>query len=160
MSCLTTGGSIRNTVRIRHENSWGVERKEEMPAHNMGQPPRSSCTRILAERCTRHQEGPESNQIWHKQDDWQETTRKANPMTLKPETASHVAEQFSWVPLPCCSLSGPPFPIKSFALSAHVSPRTIHYRGLDKSKLSGPERGPVPVTIVSLWIGRDQSQTR
>lgn len=160
MSYLTTGGPIRNTVLAPWEYSWGVERRKEMPAHNMGQPPRSSCTRLLAERCMHHQEGPESDQIWHKWDDWPETTRKANPMTLKPETASHVSEQLSWLPLPCCSLPGPPFPVKSFALSPHVSPWTIHYRGLDKSKLSGPERGPIPVMIVSLWIGRDQSQTR
>ena len=67
---------------------------------------------------------------------------ETNPITIKPKTASHVAEQFSCVPLPCCSLPGCPFPIKSFALSAHVSPRTIHFRVLDKSPLSGPGRGP------------------
>ena len=33
-------------------------------------------------------------------------------------------KQFSWVPLPYCSPPGCPFPIKSLALSAHVSPRT------------------------------------
>ena len=32
--------------------------------------------------------------------------------------------QFSWVSLPSCSPPGCPFPIKSLALSAHVSPRT------------------------------------
>ena len=41
--------------------------------------------------------------------------------------ASHVAEQFSWVPLPYCSPPGCPFPIKSLALSAHVSPHTVHF---------------------------------
>ena len=64
-----------------------------------------------------------------------------NPITLKPKTASHVAELFSWVPLPCCSRPGRPFPVKSLALSAHVSPRTIHFRVLDKSPISGPGRG-------------------
>ena len=34
-----------------------------------------------------------------------------------------------------------PFPIKSLALSAHVS-RTIHFWVLDKSPVSGPGRGP------------------
>ena len=34
------------------------------------------------------------------------------------------------------------FPIKSLALSAHVSPRTIHFRALDKSPVLGPGRGP------------------
>ena len=53
---------------------------------------------------------------------------ETNPITIKLETASHAAEQFSWVPLPYCSPSRCPFPIKSLALSAHVSPRTIHFR--------------------------------
>ena len=35
-----------------------------------------------------------------------------------------------------------PFPVKSPALSACVSPQTIHFRVLDRSPLSGPERGP------------------
>ena len=68
--------------------------------------------------------------------------RETNPITIKPETASHVAEQFSWVPLPSCSPAGCPFPIKSLALSACVSPRIIHFRVLEKSPLSGPGRGP------------------
>ena len=46
-----------------------------------------------------------------------------------------------WVPLPYCFPPGCPFPIKSLALSAHVSPRTIHFRVLDKSPVSGPGRG-------------------
>ena len=64
------------------------------------------------------------------------------PITIKPKTASQAAEQFSWVPLPSCSPPGCPFPIKSLALSAHVSPRTIHFRVLDKSPASGSGRGP------------------
>ena len=54
---------------------------------------------------------------------------------------SHVAEQFSWLPLPYCSPPGCPFPIKSLALLAHVSPRTIHFQVLDKSPVLGPGRG-------------------
>ena len=46
---------------------------------------------------------------------------ETNPITKKPETASHLAEQFSWVPLPYSSPPGCPFPVKSLALSAHVS---------------------------------------
>ena len=67
---------------------------------------------------------------------------ETNPITIKPETASHVAEQFSWVPLPYCSPPGCPFPTKSLALSAHVSPWTIHFQVLDKSPVLGPGRGP------------------
>ena len=67
---------------------------------------------------------------------------EANPITIKPKTVSHMAEQFSWVALPYCSPPGLPFPIKSLALSAHVSPLTIHFRVLDKSPLLGPGRCP------------------
>ena len=41
---------------------------------------------------------------------------ETNPITIKLETASHVTEQFSWVPLTSCSPPGRPFPIKSLAL--------------------------------------------
>ena len=68
---------------------------------------------------------------------------ETNPITIKPETGSHVAEQFSWVPLPYCFPPGCPFPIKSLALSADVSPRTIHFRVLDKSPVSALGRGPL-----------------
>ena len=50
---------------------------------------------------------------------------ETNPITIKPKTVSHMAEQFSSVPLPCCSPPGCLFPIKSLALSAHVCTRTI-----------------------------------
>ena len=69
-----------------------------------------------------------------------------NPITIKPETASHMVELFSWVPLPYCFPPGCPFPIKSLALSAHVSPRIIHFRVLDKSPASGPGCGSPPTT--------------
>ena len=47
---------------------------------------------------------------------------------------SRPAVQFSWVPLPCWSLpTWMSLPIKSFALSAHVSPQTVHFQMLDKS---------------------------
>ena len=67
---------------------------------------------------------------------------ETNPIPIKPETVSHVAEQFSRAPFPCCSPSRRPFPIKSFASSAQVSPLTIHFWVLDKSPPSGPGRGP------------------
>ena len=76
---------------------------------------------------------------------------ETNPITIKPDIASHVAEQFSWVPLPYCSPPGCLFPIKSLALSAHVSPRTIHFRVLDKSPVSGPGRGPPSCNTSAGW---------
>ena len=58
-----------------------------------------------------------------------------------------MAELF-WVLFPYCSLPGCPFPIKSLAFSAHVSPRTIHFRVLGKSPISGPGRGPPSCNII------------
>ena len=66
-----------------------------------------------------------------------------NPITIKPEAVSYTAEQFSWAPLPCCSLSGYSFPVKSLALSAHMSHWTIWFRVLGKKPLSGPARDPL-----------------
>ena len=79
-------------------------------------------------------------------------------ISIKPETASHTAEQFSWVPLPYCSPPGCPFPIKSLALSAHVSPRTIHFQVLDKSPVLGPGRG-LP-SCNKWWLWWDSSSLR
>ena len=92
-----------------------------------------SLASILAEQCVHHQE-----RLWIRMIGQSPET---NPITIKPETASHMAEQFSWVPLPYCSPPGCPFPIKSLALSAHVSPWIIHFRVLDKSPVLGPGRG-------------------
>ena len=79
---------------------------------------------------------------------------ETNPIAIKPKTVSHVAEQSSWVPLPCCSLSRHPFLIKSPALSAHVSPLTVHFQVLDKSPVSDPRRG-----LPSCNNSRDVKQT-
>ena len=68
---------------------------------------------------------------------------ETNPITIKPETASHMTERFSRIPLPSCPPPGSPFPIKSLFLSAHVSPRTVHFWVLDKSPVSDPGRGPL-----------------
>ena len=78
---------------------------------------------------------------------------ETNSINTKPETASHVAEQFSWVPLPYCSPPGFPFPIKSLAMSAHVSPWTIHFRVLDKSPVLGLGRGLPSSKKWRLWRG-------
>ena len=44
-----------------------------------------------------------------------------------------------------------PFPIKSLALPADVSPRTIHFRVLDESPVSGPGRGLLSCNKWRLW---------
>ena len=55
-----------------------------------------------------------------------------NHITVKPETGSHAAEQSSWVPLPCCSPPRRPFPVKSLAFLAYVSPWIIHFQMLTR----------------------------
>ena len=76
---------------------------------------------------------------------------ETNPITIKPETANHAAEQFFWVPLSYCSPPRSPFPIKSLALSAHVSPQTLRFRVLDKNLVSGPGRGSPSCNKWRLW---------
>ena len=73
---------------------------------------------------------------------------ETNLITIKPKTASHMAEHFSWVPLPCCSLPRCPFPIKSLDLLPCVSPWTVHFQVLDKSPLSGPGKCPLSYNMI------------
>ena len=152
MSYLTTGGPDKEhrtdklppAKRIRE----GPKEGGDTTAHNMSyQPPRNPCAgnHLDWEMCAPPGRALNQTKYEHKKDDWPETTWKTNPITINPETASHVAEQFSWVPLSHCSPPGRPFPTKSFALSASVSPRTIHFWVLDKSPLLGPGMGPPPV---------------
>ena len=98
-----------------------------------------------------HQEG-----LWVRMSGWREPEN--NPITVKLETSNPMAEQFSWVPLPYCSLPRHTFPIKS-ALSACVSLQTIHFWELDKSPICALERVPLPATngnsggaSSSLWL--------
>ena len=69
------------------------------------------------------------------QNDWLKTTRKVIP------SANYVTEQCYGFPSPPALHAGA-FPVKSLALSAHVSPQTVHFQGLDKSPVLGPQRGP------------------
>ena len=106
--------------------------------HGTNKPPP---TRKVWERSKGDTTCPTTSQnpsLWHpswlNKSEWlAKDNLEINPITIKPKTASHVTELFSWVPLPYCSPPGCPFPIKSLALSAYVSPRTIHFRVLDKS---------------------------
>ena len=96
---------------------------------------------VLAERFMGHQGGPWADQVRAEARCLVRDNPENNPIPIKPETSSHVAEQF-WARLPCRSLLERPFPMQSFALSARVSPQTVHFRGLDKIPGSGPGRGP------------------
>ena len=91
--------------------------KEDVTCPTTSQNPPCWNSSWLSSVCTPRND-PKSD--WLARVNWE-----SNPVT---ETARHVTEQFSCVLLPCCSLPGLPFPIKSLALSAHVS--------VDKSFLS------------------------
>ena len=66
---------------------------------------------------------------------------ESNHVTIKPETASHVAEQVSWLSLPLLSHQAP-LPNKVPCLSACVS-QTIHFQVLGKSPFLSPRRYPL-----------------
>ena len=97
-----------------------------MPYHL---PESSSLASILAEQCLHRQEGPPVKMVDH---------LETNPLTMKPDTATRVAAQSSWVPSPACTPPRCDSPIKTSALAAGVSAQAIHFRGLDKSPLLGP----------------------
>ena len=126
---------MKNRELISHHQPEEFGKGQKETPH-IRLPPRILLSGIhLAEQGVHHRKDSESE--WLAKDN-----PETNPISIKPKTASHVTELFSWVPLPYCSPPGCPFPIKSLALSAHVSPQTIHFRELDKSQVSGPGRSP------------------
>ena len=136
MSCFTIGGP-------------GKE-------HRTNKPPPTRRVRERAKGDTTCPTASQNPSLWHpywlnkvcttrkdSESEWlAEDNLETNPITIKPGTVSHVAEQFSWVPWPSCSPPGHPFPRKSLALSPHVSPRTIHFQVSDKSPILGSGRVP------------------
>ena len=147
MSCFTTGGP-------------GEE-------HGTNKPPPTGRVQERSKGDTTCPTTSQNLSLWHpswlnkacttKKDSESEWLAKdnpeTNPVTIKPETSSYVAELFSWVPLPYCSPPRCPFPIKSLALSAHVSPWTSYFRVLDKTPVLGPRRGPPSCNKWWLWRG-------
>ena len=140
MSCFTTGGPAKEQGTNKPPPTGRVwERsKGDTTCLTTSQNPSLWHPSWLNKACTTRKDS---------ESEWLATDNlETNPITIKPETASHMAELFSWVPL--CYYSPPrcPFPIKSPALSAHVSTWTIHFWVLDKSPVSGV---PLPATILS-----------
>ena len=144
---LTTGGPhpIRSAVllvlllKTNPENSGGAKRREKMPVPNMGQPPRNPHPRIHLGWRMHAPPGSTLSQTRcvHQQDDWPETTQRANPTTLKPETGSRGRAVLPGS-LTLLLSTLVPLPVKPFALSTDA----IHFRVLDKSPLLGPGRCP------------------
>ena len=132
---LTTGdpGKEHGTNKPPPPGRVWEKSKGDTMCLTTSQNPSHSHPSWLSDVCTR--KDSESEQLAK---DYPET----NPIIMKPKTANHMSDQYSWFPLAYFSLPVCPFPIKSLALPAHVSPQTIHFQALDKSPLLGPERGP------------------
>ena len=141
LSYPTTGGpgkeSTTNKLPPTGKNSGKVKRREEMPVSMSDRPPRTLTGTTLAERCMSHQEGP-----------WVRTTGQRQPGNLSHHHESQDCEPRGRAvllgSLPFWSPPGRPFPIKSLASSACVSPWTTDFRVSEKSALLGPGRGPPP----------------
>ena len=137
MSCFTTGGPGKEKGTNKPPPTRRVQKrsKGETTCLTTSQNPSLWHPSWLNKACTPRKDS-ESERL-------AKDNPETDPITIKPKTASHEAELFSWVPLPYCSPTGCPVPIKSLALSADVFPRTIHFRVLGKSPVSGPGRGPL-----------------
>ena len=137
MSCFTTGGPGKENGTNKPPPTGRVQERSKGDTTGLttSQNPSLWHPSWLNKACTTRKD---SESEWLAKDN-----SETNPITIKPETA----EQFSWVPLPYCSPPGCPFLIKSLALSAHVSPQTIHFRVLGKRPVSGPGRGPPSYNI-------------
>ena len=135
MTCFTTGGPGKEhgTDKPPPTRKVWERSKGDTTCLTTSQNPSLWHPSWLNKECTTRKD---SESEWLAKDN-----PETNPITVKPKTASHVTELFSWVPLPYCSPLGCPFPIKSLALSAHVSPQTSHFWLLDKSPVLGPGRG-------------------
>ena len=79
--------------------------------------------------------GPESE--WLARD-----SPETHPITIKPKTESHMAEQISWVPWPSCSPPRHPFPVKSLALSARVASDNSFLSVKTRAHFRAPEGVP------------------
>ena len=137
MSCFMTGGPGKKHETNKPPPTGRVQErsKGDTTCRTTSQNPSLWHPSWLNKACSTRKD---SESEWLAQDN-----PETNPITIKPEThKTHMAELFSWFPLPSWSPPRCPFPIKSLALSVHVSPQTIHFRVLDKSPVSGLGRGP------------------
>ena len=91
------------------KNSGKIKRRDETPVHKAQQSPR-----ILAGL----------HLDWHM---FHQEGSKGQPNYYKAQHCNPMEKHFSWISLAYYSLSRPLFPIKSLALTAHVSPWTIHF---------------------------------
>ena len=106
---------------------------------------------ILAERWVCQQEGPWARASTGQPRGLAKDNPETNPYSHKTWDCQPRGRAVLLGSLNLMLSATVPFPIKSLALSAHVSPWTIHFWVLDKSLFSGPGRGlPFCNTITSL----------
>ena len=140
MSCFTTGGPGKEhgtnkpppTRKVQERSKGDTTCLTTSQNHSLWHPS------WLNKACTTRK---------HSESEWlAKDNPETNPITIKPETVSRATWQSCspGFPYPYCSPPRCPFPIKSLALSAHVSPWTIHFRVLDKRLVSGSGRGAPP----------------
>ena len=144
LSCLTIRVPIRNAVQLQRtnqENPGGAERRRTRYVLPTSQKPsRWNPSWLRDARATR--EDPESDQIRAKEDDGPETTWKRTPVPWNLRLQATWQSSSPGAPNSAALHPGGSFPVKSFALSARESPRTIHFPVLDESPHSGLGRGP------------------
>ena len=76
---------------------------------------------------------------------------ETNPITIKPETANHAAEQFSWVPLLSCSPPWAPFPNK---ISCFVSTGVSSFLSVRQEPHLGSGKGLSSCNIPTIEINQ------
>ena len=140
---LQSMGSQRSQIWLRdwselnwttnQNNSGKVRRREEMPCVlPTSQNPHCWHQLWLVVHATKD---PESE--WLARDNLE-----TNPITIKAETVSQIAEQFSWVPLPCCSPPRSSFSIVSCFGSTHVSSDSTFLSVWQEPTLGPPKGSP------------------
>ncbi|XP_026969954.1 uncharacterized protein [Sagmatias obliquidens] len=139
---------VRNSELTSHhrpEEFGKGQRREETLVRMSYQPTSQSPSRWnpsrLSEACTTRKD-PESERLAR-------DSPETNPITVKPETVSHVESSPPGSPHPPARPPGRPCPVESLALPARVSPPTIQFRVLDEPSpaLEGVSL-PAAVTLV------------
>ena len=134
MSCSTTGGPGKEHNKPPPTRRVLERSKGDTACPTTSQNPSRWNPSWLNKACTTRKD---SKSEW-----LVKTTQKLIPSPWLPEPRGRAVLLCSLILL---SLLRGPFPIKSLALSAHVSPQnpwTIHFWVLDKSPVSGPGRCP------------------
>ena len=103
--------------------------REEIPAHSMSQTPRISQARIHLgwKMHVRQERTLSQTKCEHKQNDWPETTLKANAININPETVSPGRAVLP-APLPCRFPPGCACMLSLQSVCFFVTPRTVAYQ--------------------------------